>query len=450
MIRFIDRDRKMDLMNTAWERDNAQFVVIYGRRRIGKTRLITEFIEGKDGIFYIAEDENPKSQIAELKENIADHLNDDFLKEIEITSWKELFEYLKKVLPEDERFYLAIDEFSYMIQNDKTMLSSLQKFWDTFLSQTKICLIVSGSIFGLMEEKVLSKSSPLYGRRSRDILLEDLSLKDSLKFLDMPFKDELKTYMAIGGIPEYLLKAHYYDDSISFIENEFLTKDGYFYREPYFILSQEFKTINTYFSILDGISKGNTRPTEIANHCGIETKNIYPYLENLIRLGFVKRQTPITDQNRSGIYKIKDVFFDFWFNFVHKNRENIERESTVHEEKDYSRYYGKRFEELILNEIFHYFFDYPSVGRWWYKEDEIDIVALNEKKSKILFGECKWSENIDEERLYYQIKEKKKSVRWKKKDRKEEYVIFAKSFESDISKSDLTCIDLDQIKKVVR
>ena len=440
----------MDLMNTAWERDDAQFVVIYGRRRIGKTRLITEFIEGKDGIFYIAEDENPKSQIAELKENIADHLNDDFLKEIEITSWKELFEYLKKVLPEDERFYLAIDEFSYMIQNDKTILSSLQKFWDTFLSQTKICLIVSGSIFGLMEEKVLSKSSPLYGRRSRDILLEDLSLKDSLKFLDMPFKDELKTYMAIGGIPEYLLKAHYYDDYISFIENEFLTKDGYFYREPYFILSQEFKTINTYFSILDGISKGNTRPTEIANHCGIETKNIYPYLENLIRLGFVKRQTPITDQNRSGIYKIKDVFFDFWFNFVHKNRENIERESTVHEEKDYSRYYGKRFEELILNEIFHYFFDYPSVGRWWYKEDEIDIVALNEKKSKILFGECKWSENIDEERFYYQIKEKKKSVRWKKKDRKEEYVIFAKSFESDISKSDLTCIDLDQIKKVVR
>ncbi len=440
----------MDLMNTAWERDNAQFVVIYGRRRIGKTRLITEFIEGKDGIFYIAEDENPKSQIAELKENIADHLNDDFLRETEITGWKELFEYLKKVLPEDERFYLAIDEFSYMIQNDKTILSSLQKFWDTFLSRTNICLIVSGSIFGLMEEKVLSKSSPLYGRRSRDILLEDLSLKDSLKFLDMPFKDELKTYMAIGGIPEYLLKAHYYDDSISFIENEFLTKDGYFYREPYFILSQEFKTINTYFSILDGISKGNTRPTEIANHCGIATKNIYPYLENLIRLGFVKRQTPITDQNRSGIYKIKDVFFDFWFNFVHKNRENIERESTVHEEKDYSRYYGKRFEELILNEIFHYFFDYPSVGRWWYKEDEIDIVALNEKRSKILFGECKWSENIDGELLYYQIKEKKKSVRWKKNDRKEEYVIFAKSFESDISKSDLTCIDLDQIKKVVR
>ncbi len=449
MIRFIDREHQMHLLEKAWDSDSPQFIVIYGRRRIGKTRLITEFIEEKDGVFYIAEDENPKSQRMELKEHIASYLDDDFLNSNEFDSWKDLFEYLKKVLPKEKRFYLAIDEFSYMVRNEKSIVSTLQKFWDTFLSKTKICLILSGSLFGLMEEKVLSNSSPLYGRRTRDILLQHMTFEDSTEFLEMTFEDKIKTYMSIGGVPEYLLKARDHDEYNDFVKNEFLNKDGYFYREPYFILSQEFKTIKTYFSMIDAISKGNTRPTEIANHCGIESRNIYPYLENLIRLSFVERQVPITLENRSGIYHIKDVFFDFWFNFVHRYREKIERDLTIHDEDDYNTYFGKRFESLIRDELFHHFFDYPSVGRWWYKSNEIDIVAVDEEKDQIMFGECKWSDDVNTRSLYYKLKEKKDEVRWNDENRKEEFVLFARSFKNDFSADDLTCIDLSKIEEAL-
>jgi len=449
MIRFIDREHQMHLLEKAWDSDSPQFIVIYGRRRIGKTRLITEFIEEKDGVFYIAEDENPKSQRMELKEHIASYLDDDFLNSNEFDSWKDLFEYLKKVMPKEKRFYLAIDEFSYMVRNEKSIVSTLQKFWDTFLSKTKICLILSGSLFGLMEEKVLSNSSPLYGRRTRDILLQHMTFEDSTEFLEMTFEDKIKTYMSIGGVPEYLLKARDHDEYNDFVKNEFLNKDGYFYREPYFILSQEFKTIKTYFSMIDAISKGNTRPTEIANHCGIESRNIYPYLENLIRLSFVERQVPITLENRSGIYHIKDVFFDFWFNFVHRYREKIERDLTIHDEDDYNTYFSKRFESLIRDELFHHFFDYPSVGRWWYKENEIDIVAVDEEKDQILLGECKWSDDVNARSLYYKLKEKKDEVRWKDENRKEEFVLFARSFKDDFSADDLTCIDLSKIEEAL-
>lgn len=446
MFKFVDRKDQMDLLEKAWTSENAQFIVLYGRRRVGKTRLILEFIEGKEGIFYIAEDENPRSQIKELKNSIAYKLQDDFLSDMDIENWKDLFNYLKKVLPEDKKFYLAIDEFSYLIKNDNSLASALQKFWDTFLSNTNTCLIVSGSLFGLMQEKVLSHSSPLYGRRTRDIFLESLSFVDSTEFLNMTFKDQMKTYMTIGGIPEYLLKAHDYDRYGKFADDEILSKNGYFYREPYFILSQEFKTIKTYFTILDAISKGNTRPTDIANYSGIETRGIYPYLENLIRLGFIERQVPITGDNRSGIYIIKYVVFDFWFNFVHRYREQIERDMTIHGKNDFNRYFGKRFEELIRTELIGYFFDHPMVGRWWFRDMEIDIVGLDEEKDEILFVECNWSDDVDPEKIYRQLKEKKDKVLWGSDSRKERYAIFAKSFAADLSEDDLTCIDLKDIE----
>ncbi len=440
----------MNLLEKAWASEIAQFIVLYGRRRVGKTRLVLEFIEGKEGIFYIAEDENPRSQINELKDSIAHKLEDDFLRDTDIENWKELFNYLKKVLPEEKKFFLAIDEFSYLIKNDNSLASALQKFWDTFLSNTNVCLIVSGSLFGLMQEKILSHSSPLYGRRTRDIFLEGLSFRYSTEFLNMSFKDQMKTYMTIGGIPEYLLKTHDYDRYGTFAENEFLNKDGYFYREPYFILSQEFKTIKTYFTILDAISKGNTRPTEIANYSGIETRSIYPYLENLIRLGFIERQVPVSGDNKSGIYIIKDVVFDFWFNFVHRYREHIERDMTIHGKNDFNRYFGKRFEELVRTDIFRYFFDHPKVGRWWYRDTEIDIVALDAEKDDILFAECKWSDDIDSEKIYRQLKEKKDEVLWGSDARVERYAVFARSFDTKFTRDDLTCIDLKDIERAVQ
>lgn len=450
MVRFIDREYELSLLEGAWKQDGAKFVVLYGRRRVGKTKLITEFIRGKKGLFFIAEDVNKKVQLSALKNRIADFLDDEFLRKTEISGWGVLFEYLAKVLPKEERLYLAIDEFSYLIKNDPGITSALQKFWDLFLSSTQIFFLVSGSIFGLMSEKVLSSSSPLYGRRARDLLVRPMPFLHAAKFLKMPFEEKLKAYMAIGGIPEYLLKACDYPDANAFLEAEFLRKDGYFYREPYFLLSQEFKEIRTYFTVLNAISYGNTRPTEIANFSGMNSREVYPYLENLIRLGFIARISPVLGNKKGGVYLIQDVFFDFWFNFVFPNRERIEGDEIKIEKLDTRAYFGKRFEMLVRAEFFPRMLKFERSGRWWYKGDEIDIVALNEQSREILFAECKWSERVDARKVLLDLKEKAGLVRWNDGARKESYAIFAKSFKKKIKEPNLHLFDLRELEQALR
>jgi len=449
MIRFIDREYELSLLEEAWKQDGARFIVLYGRRRVGKTRLITEFARDKNGVFVIGEDINKKVQIGELKNKLAGFLNDEFLRKTEIAEWRDLFEYLARVLPKEKRFYFIIDEFSYLIKNDAAITSALQKFWDTFLSTTQIYLLVSGSIFGLISEKILSSASPLYGRRTRDLLIRPMQFWHAAKFLNMPFEEKLKVYMTIGGIPEYLLKAGNYTDATEFTRAEFLKKDGYFYREPYFLLSQEFKEIKTYFTILNAMAYGNTKPTEIANFSGMDAREIYPYLENMIRLGFIERISPMPGNKKLGIYLINDVVIDFWFNFVFINREKIERNENGIEQVDTSAYLGKRFEILVRNELFHRLLNFEKSGKWWWKDKDIDIVALNEKAGEILFAECKWSEKVNAKKIVAELKEKAKFVQWSNETRKEYYAVFAKSFTRKIKEPGLLLFDLKDIEKLV-
>ena len=449
MVRFIDRDSEIDLLERAWDKDAAEFVVLYGRRRIGKTRLIVEFMKGKEGIFFIAENTSKKVQITELRRAIASYFNDDFLMRTELEEWRDLFEYLLKTIPSNDRIYLVIDEFSYILKNDPSAASSLQKFWDTFLSRTKVFFLVSGSLFGLMSEEVLSSASPLYGRRTRDMLLAPLTFENSLDFLNMPFIEKMKIYMCTGGVPEYLLKAMDYKNAAAFIKNEFLRRDGYFYREPYFLLSQEFKAINTYFTIINAIAHGNTRPTEIANFIGIEARKIYPYLDSLIRLDFIERMVPVSGSRKRGIYLIKDVFFDFWFNLVYDNRDIIERGMFRADKNKINVYFGKRFEYLVREQIAPKVSNFQHIGRWWHKDAEIDIVGLDQDNKKILFGECKWSDKVEAKRIYHQLKEKKDNVEWNIEDRMEEYIIFARSFSKKFQARDLTLVDLKKMERLL-
>ena len=451
MIRFINRDYETSLLNEEWNKEGAQFVVIYGRRRIGKTALITEFTKDKDGIFYIAEDVNKKVQINDFKEKIGSFFKDDLIKTLEISEWRDLFSYLEKIIPRDKKIHITIDEFSYFMKNDPALASALQKFFDSFLSKTNMFLLVSGSIFGLMSEGILSASSPLYGRRTRDMLLRALSFKNAGKFLEMPFEEKLKTYMLVGGIPEYLLKARFYPNSKKLFEKEFASRDGYFYREPYYLLSQEFKEIKTYFSIINAIAYGNTKPSAIANFSGIKTREIYPYLENLIRLHFVERVTPVVGGKKSGIYLINDVFFDCWFNFVHKNREFIERGHYKPGKQDMNSYFGKRFEIIARNEFIPRLFASSKIGKWWYKDKDVDIVALDEHKKQIAFFECKWKDLTYNKSLgiLEELKKKAVFVEWFNDKREEQYGLVVKKIEGkeDLRKKGFLIYDLEDWKQ---
>jgi len=452
MIRFINRKNELDVLNKDWKNLANAFVVVYGRRRIGKTKLIEEFLKDKKGVSYTAEDTSKKIQIREFKEDMANFLDDSFLRKQEINEWSSLFDYLQKVLDKNRRFYIWIDEFSYLLKNDKSLPSILQKFIDKFLRNSKIFFIVSGSLFGLMREKVLSSSSPLYGRRTRDILLRELGFEHAIKFINFNFEDKLKTFLTISGIPEYLLVASKFKNYEEFIQQEFLTHEGYFYREPYFLLSQEFKEIRIYFSILNAIAYGNTKPSKIANFVGIKTREIYPYLELLSAYGFITREKHLFKE-KVGIYLIKDCFFDFWFNFVHRNREDIEKGFYKINKERINAYLGKRF-EIFIKDNFHYFFkDYTRFCKWWYKDKEIDILALNEKTRSVLACECKWQSRVNAEKIARELNEKLRWVDWYKDKRKESFAVFAKSFSKRIKEFEgkkVHCWNLKDLGKALK
>ncbi len=450
--KFIDRQEEISLLEDEWKKKNGRLIILYGRRRIGKTRLLTEFTAGKKGVFYIAEDSSPQIQINGLKEKIAGFLGDSLLRTLEIKDWEQLFGYFAKNSP-DERFYLVIDEFSYLIKGDKRILSVLQKYWDTEFASSNIYIILSGSILGLMNEMVLSYASPLYGRRSRDILLEGLSFREAMEFLTMPFQEAVELYMVIGGVPEYLLKASEYSNLKDFVEKEFFSKRGYFHMEPYFIISQEFKELKTYFSILNAIAYGCTKPTEIANFTGLETRGIYPYLENLLRLGFIEKQVSILGNPKKGIYLIKDHVFDFWFNFVFRYREDIERGIFNLKKEEMSSYFGKKFENFAKKELISRLLPaHRRVGKWWHRGEEIDLVALNESTKEIAFLECKWSKvnEKEAEKILADLKRKAMLVKWHNSKRRERYGIIAKKIEGKekLRSSGVLAFDLQDFETV--
>ena len=433
---FIDREEEITLLEEEWEKGEGRLIVLYGRRRIGKTRLLMEFSRTRDrnGIFYIAEESSAQIQINGLKEKIAEFLNDPLLSTLEIKDWELLFGYLAKNMPED-RFYIIIDEFSYLIRSDSRVLSVLQKLWDTKFAYSSAFIVLSGSMLGLMSEKVLSYASPLYGRRTRDILLEGLPFKYAREFVKMPSREALQLYLIIGGVPEYLLKASEYGSLAEFLEKEFFSKNGYFYREPYFIISQEFKELKTYFSILNALAYGHTKPTEIANFTGMETRSIYPYLENLLRMGFIERQVSMLGSPKKGLYLIKDCIFDFWFNFVFKHREEIEMGAFRLSEGEKTVYLGKKFESFVRDEVLRSLlpFRFEKSGRWWHKGEEIDIVAVNEREKQIAFFEVKWSRLSyqEAERILNALRDKAELVNWhvKGEERRDYYGIVAESIE---------------------
>ena len=234
MFRFIDRKDELAALERDWNTAENAFIVVFGRRRIGKTKLVEQFLKNKEHARYTAEDASKKVQITELRKVMASCLGDEFLASQDIAEWGALFSYLEKAIDKKKKLCIWIDEFSYIIKNDASVVSVIQKFIDSFVRDSKLFLIVSGSLYGLMSEKVLSNSSPLYGRRTRDLLLKPMPAGFIKEFVHFESEDCIKTALSIGGIPEYLNVAARHKTYIDFIRHEFFAHDGYFFREPFF------------------------------------------------------------------------------------------------------------------------------------------------------------------------------------------------------------------------
>lgn len=436
-MKFIDREGELGSLERFWKKEESQFLVIYGKRRIGKTELIKQFIKGKPNIYFLVQKISEQENLKMLGELVGEFFGDDILKANGFDNWQILFEYLEKHLK--ERVVVVIDEFPYLAEANKGISSIFQAGWDEHLKNTPVYLILCGSSIAMMESEVLAYKAPLYGRRTGQIFLQPFSFYEASEFyLNLSFGKRLEFYTLAGGNPSYLGKLN---PKISVEENiieQVLASGSPLYNEVEFILMEELREPRNYFTILRAIAFNKTRVSEIVNETGFEKSILHKYFFALENLRIIQKEVPVTEKNplksRKGIYKLQDQFFKFWFKYVLPNKSRIEEGNIDYVlEKirvDFNLLVSENYEKVAIEIVKaneDKFFRIDKIGRWWDRNEEIDLVALNEKENKILFGEVKWSNKPVGVNIYDDLKKKVKNVQWGRQDREEQFCLFSKS-----------------------
>ncbi|MFQ6615164.1 MAG: ATP-binding protein [Fidelibacterota bacterium] len=402
---FVDRIKELRHLNRVFKGGGARLLIVYGRRRVGKTELLRQFLKDKKHLFFSSDLSSEHEQLRQFTERIYQLTNDSFLQEQPFTSWEALLRYVFDNV--DDNVPIVIDEFPYLCLSNRALPSVLQKIWDERVSTSEIFLVLCGSYMSFMEKEVLSSKSPLFGRRSGQMVLQPLGFHDIGGFFpSYSIWQRVHVYAILGGTPAYLLRFSDKKTIEKNIKDEILNKHAMLYSEPRFLLLEELREPSTYFSILRAVAFGKTRLNEIVLETGISDRHkVNKYLAVLRELHIIRREVPVTEdkphKSRKGIYKLEDPFFRFWFRYVFPNVSYLEEGDIdyVWTEKikvDLGSFIGFIFEDICiqqmkrLNRNGELPFKAKKIGRWWDAKDEIDIVALDDASS-YLFCECKWT-----------------------------------------------------------
>ncbi len=316
-MKFINRQKELNDLNKAWRHKEAGFFIIYGKRRVGKTELIKQFLKNKAGIYYLADKRRDKDQLFELGQICGTYFNDEILLGHGFKDWLEFFSYIKNKSIK-KRFILIIDEYPYLTESNQGLSSLLQKAWGNYLKDTKIFLILCGSSISMMEQETLVLTSPLFGRRTGQILVEPLNFFQSWQFFpEKNFNDFLQIYTISGGMPAYLKQFDSTENIENIIKNKIFNTSSFLYNEIEFMLKEELREPKNYLAILRAVSQGQRKLGKIADQLGLERNVLNKYLSILINLKMIERQLPVTEKyplkSRRGLYKISDNFTSFWF-----------------------------------------------------------------------------------------------------------------------------------------
>lgn len=418
---FIGRNAELDFLNDRYNSDKAEFITVYGRRRVGKTELLTEFCKDKPNIFYACNEYTDKKQFEVFSEALLDY--DYSLRKLikRFTDWADAFSHLADIKSK-RKLVVVVDEFPYMAKANKSIPSILQNLWDHTLCKANIMFIISGSSISFMEDELLASKNPLYGRMTGIYKLEPLPFDDAVKFFpDYSNEDKLLAYSILGGIPHYLKQ---FDTALSLKENikkNILTKGTVLFGEVEYILHQELREPAAYNTILEAVALGNCRFNEICGKTHIESNNISVYLKSLLELGLIMREFPVMTSSREvlkknqGAYRIADSFFKFWYAYAYQYMSELARgdidgiwKNII--ENDLHNFASKAFENVSidylrkLNSTDKLPFWFAHIGRWWgnvnHKDEnnkpysapeEIDILAVDKGEKNYIVGECKFT-----------------------------------------------------------
>jgi AAA+ ATPase superfamily predicted ATPase len=442
MKQFVDRELEMETLQNEYERDGSALVVLYGRRRVGKTTLITEFIKDKKALFFLASEEAESQNRNAFKEKAAEFIDSDLLRNADIKNWDVLFKSIMDT-SFDSKPVIVLDEFQYLGKANPAFPSIFQRIWEEVLKDKSVMVILCGSLISMMESQTLAYGSPLYGRRTAQIRLKQIPFGYYHEFFPNKSRKELiEMYAVTGGVPKYIELFSESKDIYSAIQKCVLNRSGYLYDEPHFLLQQEVSEVGSYFSIIKAIAVGNSKLSAISSVLEIKSTGLTKYLKTLIDLDILEREVPITEENpeksKKGLYKIKDNYLRFWFAFVYPNMSFIESgHSRIVMNKIKNsmarNHIAFVYEDVCkermwdLNAEGAWPFNFTKIGRYWDSKNEIDIVALDPEGKNLILGECKyWSQPVGISVLR-DLEAKAGTVAWERDRRQVWYVLFSAS-----------------------
>ncbi len=422
MIRFIGREEELQALETAYQKENFQMAVIYGRRRIGKTTLLRQFCRGKKAVFFTAIKTTAERNMelfgqCALKALVPDMMMSSF------RSFDDLCIFLGSQ-SEKERIIVVIDELPYLARKEESITSTLQKYIDELWQFGKMFLIVCGSSVSFMEDEVLSEKSPLFGRRTMQLKMDAFNYRQTALFLpSWSAYDRAIAYGLTGGIAKYIAL---FEESRSLDENIvslFFSKSGYLYEEADNLLTQEFRDVDGYSRIIETIAAGSNQIQEIADKSGISPQNVSHALKNLTETGIVERQQAITEEHnkKKTRYILTDEMLRFWYRFIPEAMDAIEiGKGEVYYQHNVkpqlASFMGSVFEKMCRQYTLEAGITgaFPCmvtrIGTWWgtnpddHEQTDIDVVGLDKMRKEAVIGECKFRHEVTDKKVFESLK----------------------------------------------
>ena len=413
---FYCREEELRTMNNRYKKGHFECVVIYGRRRVGKTALINEFCKGKPTVYFSALNASSQENLEALSKAIYTCQNSDSTSAPTYRSYENALEAITGMAME-KRLVFVIDEYPYLAKAEKSISSRLQHIIDHSWQDSRIYLILCGSSMSFMEYQVLGYESPLYGRRTAQFKIQALTYREITEFHpELKAADQALLYGVTGGIPHYINKLDVESNLDEALLDNLFSTSSYLFEEPENLLKQELREPAIYNSVISAIAAGASHSNEISTKVGLESGVCAKYLKVLLDLGILKKETPITEKpGKKTIYAIDDNFFRFWYRFVPRNMSviSVGRMRAVYEQavkRFYPDYMGLVFEKMCQEYLLRYAKDLPillsNVGQWWgtdsktRREVQIDIVGAPVDGNEYLIGSCKYrNEKIGIEEL---------------------------------------------------
>lgn len=479
---FVGRTAELQLLDELWQASTANLLILYGRRRVGKTKLITHWITQSQqrALYWVAEPSSAMDQLRAFSQAIYNFANPqapaptDFT----FTTWAQAWQQVGN-LARTERLALFVDEFTYLLELDPGVAGVLQNSWDHLLSKTNLFLTISGSHIGMMERHTLAYQSPLYGRATAQLRLQPLAFGLTRKYFpDYTAEDRVAIYAIFGGIPAYWRRLNKKKSISDNIKRQLLTPNNLMQAEPRLLLQDFVNEPHNYVGILRAIAHGRRTQKEISSFAGLAQSHVSKYLSVLRETGFVERRVPVTasEGSREGRYHIIDPYLRFYYRFLALRQSqlalDVPEQALAEIKRHLLDFIGTHtWEELCREWVLRasasgeapFFAD--QVGSVWTKKAQVDVVGINSMEKTLILGGCKWSPQAIGQQVLTDLVQKTDEVISGQGQWQVYYLGFAragwteaaKRFAQELSSSRLTgqnwqamgmrLLDLDQIDK---